>query len=517
MFLNIYISFVKLLGARRKVSMLTNAQLDRLESHIVGILKSVVLPEVMNDGCILVQDSNGETVADPVTTHHLVELCLEIDDQLCAEIVNRACAWFIKQSQTTQDPFFVTTVLRAGQLDKKFRNQILSQLIKAQRPSGFIDLYAGFLDGGSIFSTLWAIRILRLTGAQVEIKKPVAKALEAVRKHWTDVHRASFKGFYLELALNAKGKMPNDQFAQNALKEILESQDAVGMWDDNPLYTAYVLGNLSLLISNQRTNMAQKVAFGFKELFSLDDDVKGVPNSIAAVQKTYVESVYLQTVIRAALSAVRYLRCVHGRSVRDSLASSVLGAYTTTYQAARALGVELKRMNSQYGGIHERFAHLDKFAGTLLKESQYEDNIFVMMPFRQGRDERYEAIERILRTELRKHGFRAWLASDRTLAPQLWDNVASFLLACKYAVAVFTRIERDNRIEQEFNPNVSLELGFCLSRGRRILILKDSALKRLQTDLVGHLYEEFDLNQVSRQLPRIVRRWAKSIQKNSSS
>jgi hypothetical protein len=170
-------------------------------------------------------------------------------------------------------------------------------------------------------------------------------------------------------------------------------------------------------------------------------------------------------------------------------------------------------MNAQYGGIHARFAHLDRSAAPVLKESPYEANVFVMMPFRQNRDERYEGIERVLRAELKRAGFRAWLASDRQLAPQLWDNVAAFLLACKYAVAVFTRIERDNRIEEEFNPNVSLELGFCLSRGRDVLILKDSALKRLQTDLVGHLYEEFDLNQVSRQLPRIVRRWAKAMRK----
>lgn len=493
--------------------MLTRDEIDRLETHVLGILQSVILPEATTEGCVLVRDANGETVADPVTTHHLVELCQEIDDQLCADIVNRACAWFVKQPSTSQDPFLLTTLLRADRLDSSVRTQILSQLADAQSPSGFIDLYAGFLDGGSIFSTLWAVRILRLLRMPAKTRGPISKALVAVREHWDDIHRTSFKGFYLELTSEGRRNKAQDAFAKRVIREVLSEQSEGGLWDNSPLYTAYILGNLTSILGGPRSKVTRQTAHGFRVLFDLDNEASRVPPLIAGLQNTHVESVYLQTAMRSALAAIRFLRRAHARPVTSRIASSILGAYTATYQAARALGSELKRMNDQYGSIHKRFAHLDRCAAPVLQESAYEDNVFVMMPFRQGRDERYEAIEKILRVELKKQGLRAWLASDRRLAPQLWDNVASFLIACKYAVAVFTRIERDNRIEEEFNPNVSLELGFCLSRGREVLILKDSALQRLQTDLVGHLYEEFDLNQVSRQLPRIVRRWAKEIRK----
>ena len=246
-------------------------------------------------------------------------------------------------------------------------------------------------------------------------------------------------------------------------------------------------------------------------MFNLSSGPKGIPPLLAAVRNTHVESVYLQTCMRAAISASRYLRRFHGIEVSRTIAALVMGAFPGTYHTARALETALKHMNTQYGEIHGRFSHLDKYAAQILTESPFEKNVFVMMPFRQARDERYETIERILRSEPKKHGFRAWLALDKTLAPQLWDNVASFLIACKYGVAVFTRLEKETSIEEEFNPSVSLELGFCLSRGRKILILKDVALRQLHTDLVGHLYEEFDLNRVGRQLPPKVRKWVRQI------
>ena len=82
------------------------------------------------------------------------------------------------------------------------------------------------------------------------------------------------------------------------------------------------------------------------------------------------------------------------------------------------------------------------------------------------------------------------------------------MLACKYGIAIFTRVERESEIRvKEFNPNVSLELGFFLSRGKKVLILKDKVLPSLQADLVGHLYEPFDLNKTGAQIPGIIEKW----------
>ena len=262
--------------------MLTTEQVDRLQTHVLGILQSVVLEEITYDGCVLVRDAEGNPAADPVTTHHLVELCLEIDSRIFQGVIEKACSWFVHRPSSVQDPFFLTTLLHAKGVGKKFRSELLQILWNAQRPSGFIDLYAGFLDGGSIFSTLWATRIIQLASDQNKLPSPALRALAAVRDHWADVHRTSFKGFYLELASN--GRSPRDAFGRRVLQEILESQDSVGSWDANPLYTAYVLGNLSPLAGRRRTKVARQTDLGFRWLFELDREPKGVPGPIAALQ-----------------------------------------------------------------------------------------------------------------------------------------------------------------------------------------------------------------------------------------
>lgn len=491
--------------------MLTKAELANLETHAVGLFQNVLLPEITPQGTILVLD-DGEVRHDPVTTHHLVELCLELDPQFTARIVSAACNWFAKGDRSSRDPFLVTTLARAGKLSPQDRSVLVEQILGNQHPSGFIDLYAGFLDGGSVFSTLWAIRILSLLDDSKRTRGAVSRAFAAVEAHWADVHRASFKGFYCELRWTLDQGAIDTPKVRDTLRELCAAQDSEGTWDNSPVYTAYVLGNLIGMPGSPSRSVTSAVERGLRGLFHLDAEAKGVPPRIASASKQLVESAYLQLCIRASICAVRYLRRLGGDGIARNIAGAVLAVYPDTYHTARALAVELKKMNTQYGEIHKRFAHLDRLAAEILKDNSFERNVFVMMPFRQDRDERYSEIERIIRAELRNHGFRAWLASDKSVAPQLWDNVAAFLLACKYGVAVFTRLEKETAIEEEFNPNVSLELGFCISRGKKVLILKDIKLRRLQTDLVGHLYEEFDLNLVRRQLPKKIRKWVRDIE-----
>ncbi len=77
--------------------------------------------------------------------------------------------------------------------------------------------------------------------------------------------------------------------------------------------------------------------------------------------------------------------------------------------------------------------------------------------------------------------------------------------ACKYGVAVF-----EQAFKKDFNPNVSLELGFMLSRGRRVLLLKEKQLKALPTDVVGKLYQEFDIGKPET-ICKIVDKWVEDV------
>jgi predicted nucleotide-binding protein len=92
------------------------------------------------------------------------------------------------------------------------------------------------------------------------------------------------------------------------------------------------------------------------------------------------------------------------------------------------------------------------------------------------------------------------------LHSQLWNNVQCFLLGCRFGIAIFTRDEKkeEDKVifhDSVYNPNVSIELGYMISRGKEVLILKDKELNRLPTDMIGQLYKDFDLDNPDTTLP----------------
>jgi len=76
------------------------------------------------------------------------------------------------------------------------------------------------------------------------------------------------------------------------------------------------------------------------------------------------------------------------------------------------------------------------------------------------------------------------------------------MTCCRYGIAVFEDIER-----RDFNPNVSLELGYMLGRRKRSLILKERRLPNLPADVVHRLYKPFDMFAISDTVSREVNRW----------
>lgn len=489
--------------------MLTKEEIPNLENHITGLFQTIIVPEINPKGYILTVDSDGQPYPDAVTTHHLVELCLEISPILTSNVINNACHWFFDSVKNLQNPFFVTTLAETNSFSKEDKEKILTELIgKNQKPSGFIDLYAGFLDGGSAFSTLWAIRITSLLSEGSS--EYIEKAFSAIESHWEDLHRASFKGFYYEISLRLGRE---NEHTATALREILEAQDSHGKWDESDFYTAYIIGNLVSSKDKTSKSNIDAAALSLRKLFELGEEAKGIPNTFSRARSSFVDSAFLQFCMRSLISAIRYLKVVHGIDMQEKLTASLFGLLPHVYHSAKLLNAELKLMNNQYGNIKLNFDHLEKkVAETILSESPYDKNVFIMMPFRHEDDERYERIVKSIKTTLEKYGFKGWMASDKTVTGQLWDNVACFMLACKYGISIFTRVEKESEIRvKEFNPNVSLELGFFLSRGKKVLILKDKILPSLQTDLVGHLYEPFDLNKSGAQIPGIIEKWVKEL------
>lgn len=125
---------------------------------------------------------------------------------------------------------------------------------------------------------------------------------------------------------------------------------------------------------------------------------------------------------------------------------------------------------------------------------------FIMMQFADT--PAHNGIEEVIKATLEKHGFIGLLARDKEYNEDIWANIQTYLHGCAFGIAVFERIQQEN-----FNPNVSLEVGYMMGQKKKVLLLKDQTLRLLQTDLVGRLYRSFDVQRIPKTLPRQIEGW----------
>ncbi|HQU46696.1 MAG TPA: hypothetical protein PK867_28075, partial [Pirellulales bacterium] len=125
---------------------------------------------------------------------------------------------------------------------------------------------------------------------------------------------------------------------------------------------------------------------------------------------------------------------------------------------------------------------------------------FIMMRF--GETAAHKNIVAGIGTVLGRHGITGLRADDKQYHDDLFANVATYLFGCGFGIAVFERLEND-----EFNPNVSLEVGYMFAMKKPVCLLKDKTLKTLHTDLVGKLYKTFDPQNPTGTIPSVVESW----------
>lgn len=124
--------------------------------------------------------------------------------------------------------------------------------------------------------------------------------------------------------------------------------------------------------------------------------------------------------------------------------------------------------------------------------------IFVIMPFREELNEVYEIIKDIFASK----GYSAIRADEKEFTNDLWENVRVYLECCNVAVAVFDKNDQDN-----YNPNVAIEVGYMLSKGNKVCLLKDKKLPKLPSDLISKMYKEYDSDDVEGTLPEQLGLW----------
>ena len=129
-------------------------------------------------------------------------------------------------------------------------------------------------------------------------------------------------------------------------------------------------------------------------------------------------------------------------------------------------------------------------------------NVFVMMKY--SNTKQHQLLEEKIREILNKYDLIARLAKDGSIYDDLWLNVKFYMDNCNYGIAIFDEIDR-----KEINPNVSLELGYLFAQEKRCLLLKDSKVDKLPTDLCGKLYREFNVFEIERTIEDQVQTWCK--------
>lgn len=125
---------------------------------------------------------------------------------------------------------------------------------------------------------------------------------------------------------------------------------------------------------------------------------------------------------------------------------------------------------------------------------------FILMQFRDTKA--HGQIAKAIKEGLAAHGITGVRADDKEYHEDLFPNIVTYMHGCGMGVAVFERIEAEN-----FNPNVSLEMGYMYAMGKPLCLLKDRTLTALHTDLMGKLYREFDPYDPGGTIPPRLSRW----------
>lgn len=117
-----------------------------------------------------------------------------------------------------------------------------------------------------------------------------------------------------------------------------------------------------------------------------------------------------------------------------------------------------------------------------LKANPFGKNVFIMVSYRA----KLEPLIKGVKGKLERLDLNPVLAREHSLTNDL-NNPIACLLCCNFGVAVFDRAETT----QMHNPNVVYELAMMHLLKRRCVILKHKKLKKMPTDILSMLYEDY--------------------------
>ncbi|WP_339702284.1 hypothetical protein [Algoriphagus aquimarinus] len=133
----------------------------------------------------------------------------------------------------------------------------------------------------------------------------------------------------------------------------------------------------------------------------------------------------------------------------------------------------------------------------------YEKNVFIMTRYVKG-NKLLEELNSELKRVLIASGLNPVRADDKMYLRDrnLWNNVCVYMNCCKYGIAIL-----EDRIANEFNPNVAIEYGYMRALNKPVLLLADSGFRNLRADIIGTLREEFDITDIKGSIDEPINRW----------
>ena len=119
-----------------------------------------------------------------------------------------------------------------------------------------------------------------------------------------------------------------------------------------------------------------------------------------------------------------------------------------------------------------------------------------------GKTESHTNILIAIRKALAENKLSGVRADDKYYHDDNYYNILTYLHGCDIGIAVFETLT-----EPQFNPNISLEVGYLLGLRKPVCLLKEKSLSALHSDLVGKLYREFDINNCESTINRELNNW----------
>ena len=180
---------------------------------------------------------------------------------------------------------------------------------------------------------------------------------------------------------------------------------------------------------------------------------------------------------------------------RDEEINNLVEQYVSS--ALQALKKPNKKISEEAIDLPEIASGIEKFRN---EHPSPLKTAFIIMRF--GSTSAHIAIVDSIKSALQRYGIKGLRADDREYMDELFPNIKTYMHACDFGIAVFDRIDND-----DFNPNVSLEVGYMLGMRKDVMLLKDATLKSLHTDLTGKLYRPFDTQKPAETIPNQVENW----------